>query len=318
MKIVFMGTPEFAVPSLDILLKNNYEIAGVVTATDKPAGRGNKIQVSPVKQYAVDHGLPVLQPDKLKDPSFIKSLESLKADLFVVVAFRMLPEVVWKMPVHGTFNLHGSLLPQYRGAAPINWAVINGETETGATTFFIDEKIDTGNIIFFERIKIGKDTTAGELHDEMMIKGSELVLKTVQVVEKGNYTLVKQTDLLNNLGPLKPAPKLNKETCKINWNTTSLSVHNLIRGLSPFPGAWTEFKRKSPEEILPVKIYKSSVLLSNDLEVGEMQSDNKNFLHIGCAEGAVSIKNIQFPGKKRLAIEDFLRGHSVDDYEIIL
>src|SRR4051812_8854966 len=256
MKIIFMGTPEFAVPSLDILLKNNFEVAAVVTSPDRPAGRGQQLQQSAVKQYAVAHNLPVLQPEKLKDENFINALKAFKADLQIVVAFRMLPEVVWNMPAMGTFNLHASLLPKYRGAAPINWAIINGEKETGVTTFKLKHEIDTGNVLFREKIAIGERMNAGELHDALMETGSGLMLKTVTEINKSfeggqELTFIPQDD-----SSTCHAPKLFKETCRINWYSGPEALYNLIRGLSPYPAAYTELKNEAGE-LQSVKIFAS-------------------------------------------------------------
>ncbi|MCX7987518.1 MAG: methionyl-tRNA formyltransferase, partial [Bacteroidales bacterium] len=237
LRLVFMGTPEFAVPSLKILHESRHDVVAVVTAPDKPAGRGMKIQQSPVKIYALDHSLPVLQPVKLKDPDFIKHLAEYKADLFVVVAFRMLPAEVWQMPPKGTVNLHASLLPQYRGAAPINWAIINGECVTGVTTFFIEQEIDTGQIIFSEKVDIDPNETAGELHDKLMNIGAKLLLKTVDAIETGAFQPIPQ-NVISEIAPLKIAPKIFKDTCKINWNQSATHIHNLVRGLSPVPAAF--------------------------------------------------------------------------------
>jgi len=309
MNIVFMGTPDFAIPSLDILVKNNYNIVGVFTATDKPAGRGMKNQEPPIKKYALTKGLKVFQPEKLKSPDFVEELSSLKPDLVVVVAFRMLPEKVWKLPGYGTFNLHGSLLPQYRGAAPINRAIMNGEKETGVTTFFIDEKIDTGNILFYKKIKIGENTTAGELHDEMMFTGADLVLKTVRAVEKNEFKLIRQ-DEFTELGiELKAAPKISKEDCKIDWNKSTEEIHNHIRGLCPFPGAWTEMNDKEKDEKIHVKLYLTRKFqLEQTLMPGEIHTDHKSYIYVGTNGGAISLLDIQLQGKKRLPVDEFLRG----------
>ena len=315
-----MGTPDFAVPSLKILLKNNYNIVGVVTATDKPAGRGNKIHESAVKKYAVSNNLKVLQPEKLKSSEFIDELKSLKPDLIIVVAFRMLPEIVWQMPKLGTFNLHASLLPKYRGAAPINWAIINGETETGVTTFFIDKEIDAGCILFNNRITIGEDTTAGELHDKLMNLGSELVLKTVIAIEKNNYECVNQSTVTTEMQLLNSAPKILKETCRVKWQHNTINIHNHIRGLSPYPGAWSEMINHSNNEKYLVKIYRSEVISKKvNARTGEILSDNKSYLHIGTNDGIISILEIQLEGKKRMNINAFLRGFSnIKDFEFIV
>ena len=300
MKIVFMGTPDFAVASLKKLVENGCDVVAVVTAPDKPAGRGLQMQQTPVKQYAVSQNIPVLQPEKLKNSEFLEQLASYQADLQVVVAFRMLPEVVWKMPVKGTFNLHGSLLPQYRGAAPINWAVINGDTETGVTTFFIKQEIDTGNIIFIDKEPILPEDNAGTVHDRLMERGANLVLKTVKAIEANDYPqLPQQMD-----SELRPAPKIFKETCEINWNQPAEKIHNFIRGLSPYPTAWTTLSGKT------CKIYQSEIaeLADSNAEVGGVQTDNKTFLAFRCADKFLSIKQLQIEGKKRMGIEEFLRG----------
>ncbi|MCX6181221.1 MAG: methionyl-tRNA formyltransferase [Bacteroidetes bacterium] len=312
LRIVFMGTPDFAVPSLQILVENNYNVVGVITAPDKPAGRGHKIQQSPVKKYAADKGLTILQPTNLKSEEFITELKALDANLQVVVAFRMLPEVIWKMPALGTFNLHGSLLPQYRGAAPINWAVINGDAESGVTTFFINENIDTGKIILQEKIKLSSTTTAGELHDQLMEVGKKLVLDTVYRIQTNNLSLLNQKDLL--IKELKPAPKIFKETCKIDWHKDVQSVYNLIRGLSPYPAAWTTIK-KDNEEIL-MKIF-SAELSDKRIAPGTIESDNKTYLYIGCENGSLKITHLQLAGKNRMKTEDLLKGFNIGAYHIV-
>ncbi|MCD6068381.1 MAG: methionyl-tRNA formyltransferase [Bacteroidetes bacterium] len=309
MKIVFMGTPDFAVPCLDILVKNNYDIAGVVTMPDKPAGRGQQLQQSPVKKYALEHHLKVLQPEKLKAPEFIEELKSLQADLQIVVAFRMLPEAVWDMPALGTYNLHASLLPNYRGAAPINWALINGEKETGVTTFKLQHEIDTGSILFSEKVALTENTTAGELHDTLMNIGAELMLKTVKAIESGNYKAVPQIDS----GANKHAPKLFKESCKIDWNKDVESVHNLIRGLSPYPAAWTEGK-DSKGMLHSVKVYTSSKEIATHIYIpGSVHSDGKTYLKVACSNGFVYIHELQLAGKKRLKTEELLRGFKFEE-----
>jgi methionyl-tRNA formyltransferase len=307
MKIIFMGTPEFAVASLNILVQNKYEVVGVVTAPDKPAGRGQQLQQSAVKKYALEKGLPVLQPDKLKSEEFIEQLKKLNADLQIVVAFRMLPEVVWDMPPLGTYNLHGSLLPKYRGAAPINWAVINGETESGVTSFKLKHEIDTGNMLFQAKAPIGKTTTAGELHDTLMQVGADLILKTVRAIESGNYELKPQDDSQSI-----HAPKLFKETCKINWNNPCEKIYNLIRGLSPYPAAFTEFVDKNNQTV-GLKIFVSEMdKVDHDLKAGTVISDGKSFLKVACIGGYIYIKELQMAGKKRMLIEEFLRGFKTD------
>jgi methionyl-tRNA formyltransferase len=306
-KIVFMGTPEFAVASLDILIQNKYDVVGVVTVPDKPAGRGQQVQQSAVKKYALEKGLRILQPEKLKDESFINELKELKADLQIVVAFRMLPEVVWNMPSLGTYNLHGSLLPKYRGAAPINWAIINGETESGVTSFKLKHDIDTGNVLFQEKVPISKTTTAGELHDTLMQVGAEVILKTVKAIEGGGYELKPQDDTQSI-----HAPKLFKETCKIDWNNNCEKIYNLIRGLSPYPSAFTEFIDKN-NQMVGIKIFNSEMEEANhSYTCGSAVSDGKTFLKVACINGFIHIKELQMAGKKRMLIEEFLRGFKMD------
>ncbi len=306
MRIVFMGTPEFAVASLDILVQNGYDVVGVITVPDKPAGRGQQIQQSAVKKYALEKGLTVLQPEKLKEESFINELKNLKADLQIVVAFRMLPEIVWNMPPLGTYNLHGSLLPKYRGAAPINWAVINGETESGVTTFKLKHEIDTGNMLFQAKTPISKTTTAGELHDSLMHIGAELVLKSVKAIESGNYELKPQNDAQSI-----HAPKLFKETCKINWNDKAETIYNLIRGLSPYPTAFTEFIDKN-NQVVGVKIFKTEMQeTAHTYHIGDAISDGKA-LKVACSNGFIHIKELQMAGKKRMLTEEFLRGFKIE------
>ncbi len=302
LRIVFMGTPEFAVGILDTILHNNYEVVGVITAADKPAGRGQKIKYSAVKEYALAHNLHLLQPTNLKDESFLAELQALNANLQIVVAFRMLPEVVWKMPSLGTFNLHASLLPNYRGAAPINWAIINGETKTGVTTFFIDDKIDTGAMILNAETAVGANESAGELHDRLMELGSETVIQTLRLVEKESVITTVQED--ND--EIKTAYKLNKENCKIDWNKPAIDIHNLIRGLSPYPAAWCFISDKGEE--WNVKIYQSSIIIeSHSLAIGQLVSTKKE-LKIAVANGFIQIESIQFPGKKKMNTAEFLNG----------
>ena len=313
-RIVYMGTPEFAVAPLKALLDNKYNVVSVITVADKPSGRGQKVNESAVKKFAVERGIPVMQPVKLKDPEFISQLKELKADIFVVVAFRMLPEEVWSMPRLGTFNLHASLLPQYRGAAPINWAVINGETRTGATTFMIDKEIDTGGIILRQDILIGKDDTAGDIHDRLMEIGSEMVVQTVQgLIEKNVDTRV-QKSFIQGSEVLKPAPKLTRELCHIDWNDTTKQVHNLIRGLSPYPTAFTELIKDGSSPI-QLKIFSAEpvptipeLVEGVDGPAGRIISDGKTHLWITTADGAISLKEVQIAGKKRMDIKDFLLG----------
>ena len=308
MKIVFMGTPEFAVASLDILVQNGYDIVGVVTVPDKPAGRGQQLQQSAIKKYAVEKGLHLMQPDKLKDENFINELKSLQADLQLVVAFRMLPEIVWDMPSLGTYNLHGSLLPKYRGAAPINWAVINGESESGVTTFKLKHEIDTGNMLFQAKAPISNTTTAGELHDSLMHVGAELILKTVRAIESGNYELKPQDDTQSI-----HAPKLFKETCKINWNNTTDKIHNLVRGLSPYPTAFTEYVDKNNQTV-GVKIFLTEVEKDQHaFAIGSVLSDNKSYLKVACTDGYIIIKELQIAGKKRMPVTELLKGFKIDD-----
>lgn len=301
MRIVFMGTPEFAVASLDALIVSGAHIVGVVTAPDKPAGRGQKLSESAVKQYAVAHDLKVLQPEKLKDPGFLAELKALNADLQVVVAFRMLPEVVWNMPPKGTINLHASLLPHYRGAAPINWAVINGEKESGVTTFFLKQDIDTGNVLFTEKITLTGSETAGELHDRLMNKGAGLLVKTVKAIESGRYMEHPQ-EVFENI-TLKHAPKIFKDDCKIDFNQPVETVYNLIRGLSPHPAAFTTLNGKT------LKIYRADKMAGEPgIQPGGFLSDNKSHLKFACTDGFISVTDLQLEGKKRLSIEEFLRG----------
>lgn len=305
-RIVYMGTPEFAVAPLDNLIKHKYHIAGVVTVADKPSGRGLQVNESAVKKYAVEHGIPVLQPVKLKDPEFLESLRALKADLFVVVAFRMLPEEVWSMPKLGTFNLHAALLPQYRGAAPINWAVINGEKITGVTTFMIDKDIDTGGIILRQESRISPTDTAGDVHDKLMSIGSDLVVSTVEgIIEHSLETRV-QRSFIQGSEVLKPAPKLTRELCHIDWNDTTDSIYNLIRGLSPYPTAFTEILQDGAKP-LQLKIFSAE---KSDLQgtPGQILSDGKSYLAIATKDGAISIKELQLSGKKRMDVKAFLLG----------
>ena len=317
-RIVYMGTPEFAVAPLDELIKNGYNIVGVVTVADKASGRGLKINESAVKKYAVEHNIPVLQPLSLKGPEFLEDLRAWKADLFVVVAFRMLPKVVWEMPKLGTFNLHAALLPQYRGAAPINWAVINGDKATGVTTFMIDEGMDTGKIMFREQCLIGPDENVGEVHDKLMEAGSRLVVQTVEAIIEGNADFRVQRSFIQGSEILRPAPKLTRELCHIDWNGKTKHIYNLIRGLSPYPAAFTELTKD--EKVLQMKIYKAvkvtgddytAMLGQNGLDAaapGTILSDGKTYLAIGTADGAISVTELQLSGKKRMAVKDFLIG----------
>jgi methionyl-tRNA formyltransferase len=302
MRIIFMGTPEFAVQSLDELIASGAEIVGVVTAPDKPAGRGQKVSESAVKQYAVSHGLKVLQPEKLKNEQFLKELEALGADLQVVVAFRMLPEVVWNMPPRGTINLHASLLPQYRGAAPINWVLINGEKESGVTTFFLKHDIDTGDILFTEKVTLTGKETAGELHDRLMYKGAGLLVKTAKAIESGRYTELPQAHLAEGV-ELRHAPKIFKDDCKIDWNQSAEKVYNLIRGLSPYPTAFTTLNDKV------LKVFGAEYQIGGTgISPGGFLTDNKTYLKFAATDGFVSLTDVQLEGKKRMGIEEFLRG----------
>jgi methionyl-tRNA formyltransferase len=302
LKIVFMGTPEFAVGILDTIYQHNYDIVGVITAADKPAGRGQQIKYSAVKEYALNKGLKLLQPTNLKDEAFLAELKSLEANLQVVVAFRMLPEAVWKMPKLGTFNLHASLLPQYRGAAPINWAVINGETTTGVTTFFIDDKIDTGAMILKESIAIGPDESAGQLHDRLMDLGKDAVVKTLTLIENGKAeTTVQPTD-----GDVKTAYKLNRENCKIDWAKSGAEIHNLVRGLSPYPAAWCLFKDNGQE--WSVKVYETSFNEEkHGKATGSIVADKKE-ISVAVKDGLLKIHSLQFPGKKKMTARELLNG----------
>jgi len=309
LRIVFMGTPDFAVESLKILVENGFNVVGVITAPDKPAGRGQKLRKSPVKVYAESAGLKVLQPTNLKEQAFLYDLKVLEAHLQIIVAFRMLPEVVWNMPPLGTFNLHASLLPQYRGAAPINWAVINGEKETGVTTFFLQHEIDTGNIILQKKISIGPDDNAGVVHDQLMVTGAELVLKTVEQIVAGEVKTIPQEKLADN-EVLKPAPKIFKNDCKIDWSQTAQTIHNKIRGLSPYPAAWSELQLVDGKKI-PFKVFEAEMAVCKDGEPGSVSSDGKSFIEVVTGEGCIRIKRIQLAGKKQLAVQDFLRGFDI-------
>jgi len=308
LRIVFMGTPEFAVASLDALVNAGCNIVGVITAPDKPAGRGMKLTESAVKKYAVEKNLPLLQPEKLKNEAFLQQLKALQADLQIVVAFRMLPEIVWNMPPMGTVNLHGSLLPQYRGAAPINWAVINGEKETGVTTFKLQHAIDTGNILLQKSFAIGEDETAGEVHDTMKIIGAEVLVETVKGLAAGSLEEQNQSSIVNRQSSvLQHAPKIFTETCKIDWNKSADDIHNLIRGLSPFPAAFTFLNDKM------LKVYKSKKeITQHNHETGKVFTDNKTYLKYSCSNGFIHLLEIQLEGKKKMLVEDFLRGNKIN------
>lgn len=312
LRIVFMGTPDFAVGILDTIYKNNYDIVGVITSPDKPAGRGQKVSMSAVKEYALEKNLRLLQPTNLKSEEFLAELKSLDANLQVVVAFRMLPEVVWKMPKLGTFNLHASLLPEYRGAAPINWAIINGETKTGVTSFFIDDKIDTGAMILSKETEIGESETAGELHDRLMHLGSETVLETLQLIESEKAI----TTLQENNPDVKTAYKLNKENCKIDWSQSGNTIFNLIRGLSPYPAAWTFIK--DGEQEWNVKIYLASFEEKTHSETIGKITTTKKEIFITTKDGLLKIESLQFPGKKRMLAHELLNGISFSENAIAL
>jgi len=317
-RIVFMGTPDFAVPTLDALVQGGYNVVGVITMPDKPAGRGHKVQYSPVKQYALDHNLPLLQPEKLKDEQFLADLRAWQADLQIVVAFRMLPEVVWNMPRMGTFNLHAALLPQYRGAAPLNWAVINGDKATGATTFFLDHQIDTGRIILKEPLEIGDEENVGSVHDRMMEMGKGLVTRTVDLLVEAEgdvariptidqETLVADLEASTGISELRPAPKIFKETCEMHFTEPVRKLHNLVRGLSPYPAAWTTLG-----ELSPVKVYRTSIVSEGKPQepesIGKILTDNKSYLQIVCADGILALEELQLPGKKRMEVRALLNG----------
>jgi methionyl-tRNA formyltransferase len=301
------------VATLDELRRNNYNVVAVITMPDKPAGRGQQVQQSAVKKYALEHNLKIQQPEKLKDETFLKELRELKADLQIVVAFRMLPEVVWNMPSKGTINLHASLLPQYRGAAPINWAVINGEKETGVTTFFLQQEIDTGKIIFQEKININENDTAGDVHDTLMKLGAGLIIRTVQAIEKNDYPQIEQTKIISDSEELKTAPKIFKENCIIDWSKTCEQVNNQIRGLSPYPGASSNFV--SPDnKIYFVKILNSKIEISNHkLSIGTILSDSKSYIKVSVSNGFVYISALQLAGKKRMETTEFLRGFQIKE-----
>lgn len=302
LRIVFMGTPEFAVGILDTIYQHNYDIVGVITAADKPAGRGQQLKYSAVKEYALEKGLRLLQPTNLKDETFLEELRSLNANLNVVVAFRMLPEAVWRMPKFGTFNLHASLLPQYRGAAPINWAIINGEAETGVTTFFIDDKIDTGAMVLKASTPIGDNETAGELHDRLMDLGKDTVIKTLTLIENGNA----ETTIQVEDADIKTAYKLNRDNCKIDWTKPGAEIHNLVRGLSPYPAAWCFFNDNGQE--WNVKIYETEFIEGdNKTEVGTITADKKE-INVAVKDGTIKIKSLQLPGKKRITAKELLNG----------
>lgn len=313
-RIVYMGTPDFAVEPLKKLVENNYNVVGVITNPDKPAGRGQKIKEAAVKKYAKGQNLKILQPEKFRDEIFLNQLRELNADLQIIVAFKMLPEIVWSMPKIGTFNLHASLLPHYRGAAPLNWALINGDEKTGVTTFFLKHEIDTGNIIFQEEVPITPNDNVGVIHDKLMYKGADLVIKTVDAIIQNNYPIIDQKDLVSQGVEIKHAPKIFKNDCKINWNKDISSIHNLIRGLSPYPASWTEII--NADEVIQLKIFKSEKeITAHNYSIGKIITDNKTFLKVAVSNGLINIIELQLAGKKRLNINDFLRGfQNINNY----
>lgn len=317
LRIVYMGTPDFAVESLRCLVERGYNIVGVVTGPDKAVGRhGSVLQPTPVKQYAVEHGLRVLQPERLKDEAFIEELRSLQADLQIVVAFRMLPEIVWSMPRLGTFNLHASLLPQYRGAAPINWAVINGNKETGVTTFFLKHEIDTGAVIRQVRVPISDTDCVGDVHDRLMMLGGNVVCDTVDDIIAGTAQATPQEQMITE--ELRPAPKIFKDTCRINWQKPAKQVYDFIRGLSPYPAAWTNLITPEATEMV-VKVFESTIVppKNPELPCGSIETDGKHYIYVHTLDGALSLRTLQLAGKKRMDVEDFLRGFRLtNDYKM--
>ena len=306
MRIVFMGTPDFAVPSIRILLEHRYDVAAVVTAPDKPRGRGQQLSFTPVKEFALLHQLPVLQPENLKDASFVSQIQQLQPDLIIVVAFRILPRELFSLPKLGTFNLHASLLPKYRGAAPINWAIINGEHETGVTTFFLQEKVDTGNILLQARTPIHQDATAGEVHDALSLLGAETVLQTVRMIESGNAQPQPQNNFLAT-----PAPKIFKDNCRIDWTAPAQKIHNFVRGLSPCPAAWTTHKGKT------IKLYKTSIVERHSTQSGIILQRTADSIIVGTGECAIAILEIQQEGRKKMAIAEFLRGYHIESCDVL-
>lgn len=318
LRIVYMGTPDFAVESLRALVEGGYNVVGVITMPDKPVGRhGSVLQASPVKEYALSQNLPVLQPEKLKDEAFLDALRALKADLQIVVAFRMLPEVVWDMPRFGTFNLHASLLPQYRGAAPINWAVINGDTETGVTTFFLTHEIDTGKIIRQKHLPIADTDDVGVVHDALMTIGAGLVTETVDLLLEGKVDAVPQEEFFKDAAELRPAPKIFKDTCRINWNQPLKKIYDFIRGLSPYPAAWTELVAPDGSR-MALKVYKTEKHpASHDLVIGTIHTDAKSYIDVAVEDGYIRLLAVQLAGKKRMEVKDFLNGFKqIGDYTV--
>lgn len=319
LRIVYMGTPEFAVAPLNALIEEGCNVVGVITNPDKPAGRGQKIQESAVKKYALEKGLPILQPEKFRNETFLSELKALNADLQVVVAFKMLPEMVWNMPKFGTLNLHASLLPHYRGAAPINWAIMNGDKESGISTFLLQKEIDTGNVIFQEKVSIGENDNLETLHDNLMEIGSNLVVKTVRAIEANDYPQIPQEDLISEGEELKIAPKIFKDDCKINWSAPIANIHNHIRGLSPYPAAWTELSDSNDKKVA-VKVYAANKESeSHSYPIGTLLSDKKTYLKVAVEGGFLNLTTIQMAGKKRMHIEDFLRGfQQIDNHKLII
>lgn len=312
LRVVFMGTPDFSVGILKSMLESGIQVVACVTVADKPAGRGQQVQESAVKRFAVTQGIPVLQPLKLKDPQFLEELQAFNADVFVVVAFRMLPAEVWKMPQFGTFNLHASLLPDYRGAAPINWTIINGDSKTGVTTFFIDEEIDTGNIIAQVPMDIAPDETAGELHDRMMLTGGKLVVDTIHSIASDNIRTIPQDTVTEGLK--RPAPKLFRENTQINWSLSGKTIHQLVCGLSPYPAAWTRWTNAKGESRV-VKFYKTRFEEKSVQQTGQLLAD-KQTIRVSCGDGELVILELQMEGKKRMSAKDWLVGNSISDWKI--
>ncbi len=319
LRIVYMGTPEFAVAPLNALIEAGCNVVGVITNPDKPAGRGQKIQESAVKKYALEKGITILQPEKFRNEDFLAELKALKADLQVVVAFKMLPELVWNMPKFGTLNLHASLLPHYRGAAPINWAIMNGDKESGVSTFLLQKEIDTGNVIFQEKVGIAENDNLETLHDSLMEIGSNLVVKTVRAIEANDYPQVPQENLITEDEELKVAPKIFKDDCKINWSSSIDKIHNHIRGLSPYPAAWTEISDSNGKKIA-VKVYSANKEVeSHSHPTGTLLSDKKTYLKVAVEGGFQNLTTIQMAGKKRMEIGDFLRGfQQIDNYKLVI
>ena len=312
LRIIYMGTPDFAVGPLKTLVESGFNVVAVVTGMDKPQGRGRKIQPTPVKEFAVEHNIPVLQPEKLKNPDFLDQLKAYNADLQVVVAFRMLPEVVWNMPKMGTFNLHAALLPQYRGAAPINWAVINGEKKTGVTTFMLDKDIDTGKIMLQQEVAIEDTDTVGTVHDRLMLIGQDLVKETVEKLLEGNMKFIDQDSLIGKGTQLKHAPKIFKDDCRINFENDAESIHNLVRGLSPYPAAFTTINVKG--KMMGLKVFETKTEITDNHEVaGTLKTDNKTFAKISCKNGWIYLTDVQLEGKKRMKIVEFLRGINLEN-----